>query len=201
MAPRALIVYGTSYGQTAKVAARIGQVLKGRGFAVTLTDGDVLPPHLRVRDFDAVVVGASMIMRGYQKCIRAFVRGHSTELNALPSAFFAVSGAAASADPKERAEAQRLAEAFCADNGWKPAITEPVAGAIAYTKYNLVLRLVMRWISRKERGATDMTRDHAYTDWAQVERFAERCADLVVQAPETVGAPMVPEPALAGGAQ
>jgi menaquinone-dependent protoporphyrinogen oxidase len=31
----------------------------------------------------------------------------------------------------------------------------------------------MKWISKREGGSTDTSRDHEYTDWVSVERFAE----------------------------
>ncbi len=174
-----LIVYGTRYGQTARVAGRIRNTLTERGHVVTVRQGDELTPDVRVGEFDGVLVGASMIRHGYQPYIAAFAKRHAAALNANPSAFFAVSGSAGSTNPLERAEARRLAEEFCKAAGWRPAIVEPVAGAIAYTKYNVLLRWVMKRISAKEGGSTDTTRDHEYTDWAQVDRFAMRFEEAV----------------------
>jgi menaquinone-dependent protoporphyrinogen oxidase len=180
MSPRVLIIYGTTYGQTARVVARIGSTLRQRGFTVTTVCGDALPPSFRIDDYDGVLVGASMIRQGYQKYIRAFVAASAAALNAHPSAFFAVSGSAGSSYANERAEAQRIANAFCAEMHWTPAIIESIAGAIMFTKYNFILRWVMKRISRKEGRSTDTSRDHEYTDWAQVTGFAERFADVVL---------------------
>ena len=65
---------------------------------------------------------------------------------------------------------------FTADTGWTPARIATVAGRLAYTQYNWLVRLMMRRIARKEGGATDTSRDHEYTDWAQVERLADQLA-------------------------
>lgn len=184
--PRILIVYGTSYGQTARVANRLHRLLFERGFDVTLLDGAAVPADFCPVDYDGVLVGASMIMRGYQRHIAMFVRRHAAVLNARPSAFFAVSGAAGSKNPLERAEAHRLMEEFCRKAGWHPVLAVSLAGAIAYTRYNFVLRWAMKRISRKEGGSTDTTRDHEYTDWHQVEQlaaeFAERVDEAVLRA-------------------
>ena len=178
-ARRILIVYGTSYGQTARVASRIRHQLSRHGFIVTLRKGDELPDGFSPADFDAVLVGASMIIGGYQKYIGAFVRRHVDALNALPSGFFAVSGSAGSANAVERTEAQRRMMAFYKGAGWHPTFTASIAGAIAYTKYNVFVRWMMKRISRKEGVSTDTSRDHEYTDWTQVERFAEQFAEHV----------------------
>ncbi len=173
MAPhRILIVYGTSYGQTARIATRIQQVLAHEGFEVIVRKGDELGSALDPNSYDGVLVGASMIRHGFQRYVRDFVHRHASALNGMPSAFFAVSLSAQSAKTDEREEAKRLAAQFCRSGGWQPTMIETVAGAIAYTKYNWLLRRVMKRISAKEGGATDTTRDHEYTDWTQVERFA-----------------------------
>lgn len=169
---RILIVYGTSYGQTARIASRIQHVLAQEGFEVTVRKGDELGSALDPVSYDGVLVGASMIVRGYQRYMRDFVHRHAAALNGMPSGFFAVSGAAGSANPAERAEARRLAEHFCRAAGWQPMMIETIAGAIAYTRYNWLVRWMMKRIAAREGGSTDTSRDHEYTDWTQVERFA-----------------------------
>ncbi len=188
-APRTLIVYGTSYGQTARIAGRIRNVLTEHGHVVTVRKGDELPEDLRLTDYDAVVVGASMIRHGYQNYVASFARRQAGVLNTIPSAFFAVSGSAGSTNALERAEAHRLAGEFCKAAGWRPAMIESIAGAIAYTRYNFLMRWFMKRISAKEGGSTDTSRDHEYTDWAQVGRFAQRFADVVRTHERTSDAP------------
>ena len=55
-------------------------------------------------------------------------------------------------------------------------LSASIAGAINYTRYNLLLRWYMKSASEKNGGTTDTSRDHEYTDWAQVERFASAFA-------------------------
>ncbi len=50
--------------------------------------------------------------------------------------------------------------------------TAPVAGALLYTKYNLLMRWIMKRIAAKAGGATDTSRDYDYTDWTDLEVFA-----------------------------
>lgn len=183
MAPHILVVYGSSYGQTARIASRIEAELVDRGFRVSVFGGKKVPRGLRIEYYDGVLIGASMIVRGFQRCIRSFVRQHATALNAMPSGFFAVSGSAGSAIPAEREEAVRIARAFLKDSGWTPTMCASIAGAITYTKYNVLLRYVMKRISRKEGVSTDMSRDHEYTDWSQVAQFAASFAFRVLARP------------------
>ncbi len=53
-----------------------------------------------------------------------------------------------------------------------PILTASLPGAINYTKYSLLLKWYMKRASAKNGGSTDTSRDHEYTDWAEVERFA-----------------------------
>ncbi len=171
-APRILIVYGTRYGQTARIVQRIARVLTTQGCDVTTVRGDAPGPGLGLDAYDGLVVGASLIAGHYQRYVERWIRRHSNALPGLPSLFVAVSGSAASADPEERVQAGAIMETFLAKVGWRPDATASVGGAIAYTRYNPLLRWMMKRISAKEGGPTDTSRDHELTDWDQVEGIA-----------------------------
>ena len=175
-ARRILILYGTSYGQTAKIARRMDDLLTASGETVILVDASNQPRGLTPREFDGVIVGGSIIRGRHQKSVRRFVHVHWDVLNAMPSAFFSVSGAAASPDQVTRAEARRFVDAFLGETGWRPALSETIAGAMAYTKYNPIVRWIVKRASKPSGGPTDTSRDHEFTDWAQVQRFAEEFA-------------------------
>ena len=195
--PRILIVYGSRHGQTAKIAERLRASLAGRGFAVTLAKGDELPvPHV-VEDHDAVIVGASILFGRHQRYIEELMRDHRETLDAVPLAFFSVSGSAGSRREEDREAARRLMRELLARSGWRPAMAVTFAGAIAYTRYGLLTRWLMKRISRRNGGSVDTARDHEYTDWAQVERFAADFAALVEEEVPTAAAPAA-EAELAG---
>lgn len=177
--PRILIVYGTSYGQTAKIADRVRSRLHERGLDARVVRGDSREVPGDIHGFDAVLVGASLIIGGYQRYIRRFVKDHRDALNGVPSAFFAVCGSEGGDDERARADARRIQREFLDRNGWKPALTASLGGAIAYTKYNPLVRWIMKRIARRAGGSTDTSRDHEYTDWKRVDAFAAQVADLV----------------------
>ena len=177
-APRILVVYGSTYGQTAKIAARIRDRLEAKGCEVVLTRGDKPPHHIPVVGYDAVLVGASLIVGGYQRYIRRFVKTHAETLNRTPSAFFAVCASEGGTDEAARADARRIRDDFLQKAGWRPTLVPSFAGGIAYTRYSPLVRWIMKRISAKEGGATDTSRDHEYTDWARVAEFADDVADL-----------------------
>lgn len=98
----------------------------------------------------------------------------------MPSAFFSVSLSAAGDDT--RADAERCLQEFVEETGWTPEQAELVAGALKYTQYNWLKRFIMKKISASAGGDTDTSQDFEYTDWAQVERFAEQFHDRLGQA-------------------
>jgi len=187
-AERVLIVYASTHGQTEKIAARIGDVLSDAGLGVTMVRASEVPRSLPVIAFAAVVVGASVHFNRHQRAVERFVRDNAAALDRVPSAFFSVSGTAAGTSPEEQAAAARYVERFVAECGWHPSRSIAVAGAVRYTRYNPLLRWVMRRISAKVGRSTDTSCDHEYTDWLQVQRFAESIAALVAAPPAPAGA-------------
>ena len=73
-------------------------------------------------------------------------------------------------------DAQRCVEEFVSATGFQPRICALFGGALAYTRYPFWLRWLMRFISGREGGSVDTSRDHDYTDWSAVEAFAHELA-------------------------
>lgn len=181
------IVYGTSYGQTAKIAGRIRDVLVQRGHDGTLANAAEPMTSVPLERCDAIIIGSSIIAGGHQKSVDRFVRAHRGLLTRVPSAFYSVSASAGSTDPKGRgrAAAERVRDEFLVRVGWQPCLKASIAGAINYTRYNPLLRWYMKWASRKGGGSTDTSRDHEYTNWTQVEQFAVNVAEVVEASTES----------------
>jgi menaquinone-dependent protoporphyrinogen oxidase len=175
-----LVVYGTAYGQTQRIARRIVDQLTVHGHGVCLYKGDDLPSNLVVDDYDAFVIAASIIRGRHQRYIRDFVRRHTVRLNAVPSAFVSVSGSAQGMP----AQAREYIDAFLDQTGWRPRFAASFAGSMAYTQYGPILRWITKMVSRRRGGPTDTTRDHEMTDWAAVDRFAERVAKALPPSPK-----------------
>jgi menaquinone-dependent protoporphyrinogen oxidase len=178
---RILVIYGTAYGQTERVARRITDQLTRHGHAVCMYRGDSLPRHLPLDDYDAFLVAASVLGGRHQRYIRDFARRFASRLNAAPSAFVSVSGAAQGSPEKAR----RYIEEFLQQTSWRPALSASFAGAMAYRQYGLLLRWIARWVSQRQGGPTDTSRDHEFTDWQAVDRFGERFAEGLLPSPES----------------
>jgi len=172
-----LIVYGTAHGQTERVAHRIGRALTDSGHAVTIQKGDRLAPDLTLGAYDGFVVAGSVRVGRYQTYLGTFVRDHITRLNAAPSAFVSVSGAAGGGPDGFKA-AQGYIDKFLSQTGWSPWLVRSFGGELAYTRYNPVTRWIMKMISRRTGGPTDTSRDYDFTDWAAVDRFGGELASM-----------------------
>lgn len=175
-----LVVYGSNYGQTAKIALRIAERLRERRASeVTVLCGDELPLGLAVDEYDGVIVGASVRLGRHQEYMERFVREHARELAAMPAVFFSVSGSAAGKSREERREADDAVSRFLGATGWRAFEVATFGGAIAYTKYDFLTRWLMRSLARRKGVSTDISRDHELTDWQAVDRFADRFLTLL----------------------
>lgn len=175
-----LVAYATTDGQTADIAARIGERLREAGHLVEVTDIAALPQSLDAAEFDAVLIGGSLHAQGYQRRVRQFVTRQLPALQTRPSAFFSVCLATASKRPAERAEAELIPRRFVENLKWQPDAIEVIAGALRFSRYGLLRRLIMKAIAQREMaGAVDANRDHVLTDWSQVDAFATTFAELV----------------------
>ena len=69
--------------------------------------------------------------------------------------------------------ARKVVARFCVATGWYPSQVAIIAGAIPYTRYPPLTRLLIRWFMARQGGSTDTRSDDVYTDWAAVTAFAD----------------------------
>jgi len=177
---RILIVYATVEGQTARIAARVGERLRGRHTVeiVRAVDGARLP---EVAGYDALVVGASVHYGHHPAFLAAALGRQRDALAARPSAFFSVSLSAGGPGAKPAA-AERYVSEFLRRIGWQPAQAAAFGGALRYTEYPAWKRFLVGLFVRVAGGDTDRTRDYEYTDWRAVEQFADAFAQSLPRA-------------------
>lgn len=186
-----LVLYATREGHTRRIAERIATRLRIRGYESELMDAAHAPPDLRLSRYACAILAASVHKQRHEKEMSSFVKRHFAELELMPAAFLSVSlseaGAEDPAAPSDRrakagSDAQMMIETFLTETGWRPLKTRAVAGALLYSKYNFILRLLMRHIARKAGGDTDMSRDYVYTDWEALDGFVDELTSSIVPA-------------------
>jgi menaquinone-dependent protoporphyrinogen oxidase len=130
-------------------------------------------------DYDAVIVAAPVRGGAYPKAVQRWVDAHSAALNVRPTAFVSVCLGILQKSPTVDAELHRIVDTFLAATAWHPTVTKSVAGALLYTKYNWLIRWVMKRIAQDAGGDTDTSRDYEYTDWNDLRGFASAFSDTV----------------------
>ena len=176
------VFYATREGQTGRIAEHLADALRAHGVAVDVHDVARLRAPLDWTGYSAVIVAASVHRGHHEKEMLHFVREHRPQLERAKAAFVSVSLSERGVeDPKETPErreqyakdVQRMLDDFVAETGWRPAFVKPVAGALMYSRYNLLIRFVMKRIARQAGASTDTSRDHEFTDWAALDVFVE----------------------------
>jgi menaquinone-dependent protoporphyrinogen oxidase len=170
--PRVLILYGTSEGHTLAIAQAIAEPLRLGGIDVDVTRAGTLEPILR--DYDAIIVAASVHAGRYQKAVERWVRAHASEFGAKPTAFVSVSLAVLQrGDARVMADLDAIVKRFLGATAWQPGVVKHVAGALLYTRYNIFKRWIMKRIAARAGGETDTSHDYDYTDWADLRAFGQ----------------------------
>ena len=176
---RVLIPYGTTEGQTAKIADVIADVIRDMGHTADAVDINGAS-NTAPAGYDAVIIGASIHMGKHGKHVVDFVQKNHDTLDQLPSAFFSVSLAAHG----DTGQAETYVDEFEEETGWRPDQVALFGGALLYTDYGFIKRHMMKKIAQDKPGnlGLDLSRDYVYTEWDAVKRFTEHFADRLKSA-------------------
>ncbi|MGH7297397.1 MAG: flavodoxin domain-containing protein [Polyangiaceae bacterium] len=175
-----LVVYATREGHTRTVAEHVCSTMRARGDAVDVVDVAQGSAALDLSRYAGVVIAASVHLGKHEREMIRFVKANHAALDRLPTAFLSVSLSEVDVEdltaPFERRakaaeDVKRMVESFCHETGLHPSRVWPVAGALAYSKYGVLERFVMKMIARKAGAETDTSRDQDFTDLAALDRF------------------------------
>lgn len=168
-----LVLYASKTGQTAKIAERMAQQARDRGHTVDCLSMKHLSRDFDLDAYDGILVGAPIRMGKFPRPVVRFVRRYRDRLVTHKAGFFTVCMAAADKRPETQQDLAKWIASFLGETGWQPAMQGVFAGAVLYTRYDFITRIIMKKISAAEGRSTDTSRDHEYTDWDQVTRFAD----------------------------
>ena len=121
----ALVLYGTSEGQTAKIAHEMTARLTAAGVDADVIEAGTADP--KPAHYAGIIVAASVHAGGYQKAVRNWIRTHGAECGAKPTAFVSVCLGIRSTQPKEREQATAFPRQFLDFEGWHPQLVKVVA--------------------------------------------------------------------------
>jgi len=158
-----LIAYGSTEGQTKKIAVSIADTIRGMGHEAALLDTSNLQSDIKADAFDKIILAASVHEERHQESIEVFVLGNIHILKSKPTLFLSVSLAAAFDNGAD--DAQRYIDIFAENVGWKPETCVPVAGAIKHDEYGHYREQVLAHVVLKGRELDDPDADYEFTDW------------------------------------
>lgn len=168
-----LILYGTTEGQTRKIAEFVAKHLRDIGDAVTLIDATGDTSLVDLRAYDAAILAASLHAGQYQGPVVHFVRANHAWLNLMPSAFISVSLSAAGTDPEDLKGIADCAERFKTETSWTPSEVHHVAGAFRFTEYDFFKRWVLKLIAWEKGVKVEPGKDVELTNWDALAATAD----------------------------
>lgn len=173
MTPRVLVMYATTHGQAAKVAATIADALEEAGASVSI--GNIAAAEAgNPADYSTVIAVGSVHAGRLQRTLQWWARKYRNTLNRRPAALVVVCLAAVNRTARVDHDLRVLIDRFSETTGWRPTEVKVVAGALKYTQYGWLTRWIMKRIVGKHGGDVDSSRDYEYTDWDDVRDFARR---------------------------
>lgn len=171
---KALVLYGTTEGQTQKIAGFVADRLRQLGDDVTLMDASTVEWDFWLGAFDAAIIAASIHAGHYQPRVVQFAQCHYERLNQMPSLFLSVSLSAASPGDEEATQSMlHCAQSLTRQTGWNAKV-EHIAGAFRFTEYDFFKRWVMKLLAwQKGVKRTAGSSDLELTDWPALEEIVD----------------------------
>jgi menaquinone-dependent protoporphyrinogen oxidase len=166
-----LIVYGTTEGQTRKIAEWTATRIRERGHQAELLDSAAPVSDLDFATYDAFIFAASVHQEYHQETIINFVIAHLEVLDTKPSAFISVSLSAVLEGA--RTEAQKYVDSFVSVTGWRPRRILLLGGALRFTEYDYFQEQIVKFIVMKRGDAPSTGRDREFTDWQALADFVD----------------------------
>jgi menaquinone-dependent protoporphyrinogen oxidase len=185
------VFFATREGHTQRIAERIAADLRKLGFDVDLL-AVRRPLPFSLGNYSAAVLAASVHGGSHESEMVQFVKDHRLELERITTAFLSVTLSEAGAEMQDKTPIEHAQFAqdvdsmlgkFFKETEWHPTLAKPVAGALLYTRYNFLVRLIMRRIARKAGAATETSRDYDYTDWVGLDKFVDDFAEEIQDLP------------------
>lgn len=173
---KVLILYSTTDGHTVEICRRLGAVIEQAGNSVDMVDL-IDGPTLEGREFDKVVIGASIRYGKHQPAVFDFIRNNQAALEACPNALFSVNVVARKPE-KNTPETNPYLQKFLKKIDWQPQNLGVFAGKINYPALGVLDRTMIRFIMWMTKGPTDPTQIVEFTDWDKVDEFGRLVASL-----------------------
>ena len=156
-----LLLYGTTEGQTRKIAGFCKEHLTEGGHSVEVRKSEQRSSDLEISEFDAVILAGSVHQKSHQESLENFAFAHCEQLEKLPTLLISVSLSIAFENGKE--EAESYVRHFVENTGFKPGKVALVGGALKFEMYGYYMSHIIEHIVLKDREK--INEDREFTDW------------------------------------
>jgi menaquinone-dependent protoporphyrinogen oxidase len=179
------VFYATREGHTQRIAEHVAAELRIHGMEPTVENLRQPSAPIHPSSYAGIILAGSVHKGKHEPELVKFVTQHRDALEAIPTAFLSVTLSEAgverpNATPEEHAtfaaDVEKMVDDFFEETGWHTDRVKPVAGALLYTQYNVLIRFIMKRIARKAGAPTDTSRDHEFTDWEALDQFVDEFA-------------------------
>ena len=168
-----LLLHSSTDGHTVRIMQHIANYLGGRASCEIV---DLNPqPDVAIKDYDRVIIGASIRYGKFNEKMYEFVTRYKEDLEVVNAAYFGVN-LTARTPGKDNPETSPYFKKFRKNSPWQPANQALFAGALNYSMYGFFDRNMIRFIMKITGGPTDKKTNQVFTNWQAVDEFAERVA-------------------------
>ena len=164
-----LVIYSSVDGHTQKISSKIAEHIKSdvNVDLASLVDAQ----SLSLKNYQQVIIGASIRYGNYRKELFEFIKQNLDELSSKDNAFFSVNVVARKPE-KNTSDTNPYVAKFLKATKWEPNKIDVFAGVVDYPTYNFFDRFMIRLIMWITKGPTDTKARFEFTDWKRVEDFS-----------------------------
>ncbi len=173
-----LLIYFSRGGHTRKISEAMAARLNALGHECTLMSvAEALAAEPDWQRFDVVALGACVLYGTYHKSVFELVNRYQAALASRPSSFYCINVVAR--NPEKRVlENNKYLQKFLSLSPWQPQDLKIIAGKVDYPSWPWYDALMIRLIMKMTNGPTDPKAVIDYTDWQDVDKYAEHLLTL-----------------------
>ena len=166
-----LIIFSTTDGHTKKICEHIFNILNDSHKIKIVNLSSAYLEDLS--SYNMIIVGASIRYGKHKRELYEFIRRNRRTLEKTETCFFSVNAVARKSE-KNSPSTNPYMKKFLKQSGWIPNHTEVFAGEIDYKKYKFFDKNIIRFIMWLTGGPTDTSKKYDFTNWENVQLFANR---------------------------
>ncbi|MBU2712656.1 menaquinone-dependent protoporphyrinogen IX dehydrogenase [Zooshikella harenae] len=173
-----LLLYYSHDGQTEKIMQFIAQQISCQlpVSTVELTNRD---ESINLAGYSAVLIAGGVRYGGHPKALTTWINKHSHLLTTKPTGLISVNLTARKPN-RNQIDSNPYIKKWLLELNLRPDTVAVFAGALQYSKYSFLDKLLVKLIMKMTEGPTDTRQDYEFTNWQQIEEFSKNFSDLIV---------------------